>query len=94
MDKSTKCPECGANFSRVYDMTRHRENVHRGVKNFRCEKCDRKFSDKRDLKRHHDAVHLNIKQKKFYSCSSCDKSFNNATKVPKLLEIYKDCTSS
>ena len=85
MDKSTKCPECGANFSRVYDMTRHRENVHRGVKNFRCDKCDRKFSDKRDLKRHHDAVHLNIKQKKLYSCSSCDKSF----KFKKQLDLHR-----
>ena len=85
MDKSCKCPECGATFSRVYDMTRHRENVHRGVKNFSCDKCDRKFSDKRDLKRHHDAVHLNIKQKKSYSCSKCDKSF----KFKKLLDLHR-----
>ena len=85
MDKSTKCPECGVTFSRVYDMTRHRENVHRGVKNFSCDKCDRKFSDKRDLKRHHDAVHLNIKQKKFYNCSTCDKSF----KFKKLLDLHR-----
>jgi len=74
-DKSCKCPECGASFSRVYDMTRHRENVHRGYKNFSCDKCDRKFTDKRDLKRHHDAVHLNIKQTKIYSCNYCDKTF-------------------
>eukprot|EP00090_Calanus_glacialis_P013694 TRINITY_DN22348_c0_g1_i1.p1 TRINITY_DN22348_c0_g1~~TRINITY_DN22348_c0_g1_i1.p1 ORF type:complete len:738 (+),score=217.22 TRINITY_DN22348_c0_g1_i1:187-2214(+) len=74
-DKSCKCPECGASFSRVYDMTRHRENVHRGYKNFSCDKCDRKFTDKRDLKRHHDAVHLNIKQTKLYSCNYCVKTF-------------------
>ena len=85
MDKSSKCPECGVTFSRVYDMTRHRENVHRGVKNFRCDKCDRKFSDKRDLKRHHDAVHLNIKQKKYYNCSTCDKSF----KFKKQLDLHR-----
>ena len=75
VDKSCQCPECGATFSRVYDMTRHRENVHRGFKNFSCDKCDRKFTDKRDLKRHHDAVHLNIKQTKLYSCSYCTKTF-------------------
>ena len=74
-DKSCQCPECGATFSRVYDMTRHRENVHRGYKNFSCDKCDRKFTDKRDLKRHHDAVHLNIKQTKLYSCNYCVKTF-------------------
>jgi len=74
-DKSCKCPECGATFSRVYDMTRHRENVHRGLKNFACDKCERKFTDKRDLKRHHDAVHLNIKQTKLYTCNFCDKKF-------------------
>lgn len=74
-DKSCQCPECGATFSRVYDMTRHRENVHRGFKNFSCDKCDRKFTDKRDLKRHHDAVHLNIKQTKLYSCNYCTKTF-------------------
>ena len=62
-NKACTCPECGATFSRVYDMTRHRENVHRGNKNFACDKCERKFADKRDLKRHYDAVHLNIKQK-------------------------------
>ena len=56
-------------------MTRHRENVHRGYKNFSCDKCDRKFTDKRDLKRHHDAVHLNIKQTKLYSCNYCVKTF-------------------
>ena len=84
-DKSSKCPECGATFSRIYDMARHRENVHRGLKNFSCDKCDRKFSDKRDLKRHHDAVHLNIKQKKSYSCSLCPKTF----KFKKLLDLHR-----
>eukprot|EP00092_Neocalanus_flemingeri_P015619 GFUD01016907.1.p1 GENE.GFUD01016907.1~~GFUD01016907.1.p1 ORF type:complete len:876 (+),score=244.14 GFUD01016907.1:57-2684(+) len=85
-DKSFKCPECGASFSRVYDMTRHRENVHRGYKNFSCDKCDRKFTDKRDLKRHHDAVHLNIKQTKVYSCNYCDKTF----KFKKHLDSHRD----
>ena len=84
-DRSSKCPECGAVFSRVYDMTRHRENVHRGLKNFACDKCERKFSDKRDLKRHHDAVHLNIKQSKTYPCSSCPKTF----KFKKLLDKHR-----
>ena len=84
-DKSSKCPECGAVFSRVYDMTRHRENVHRGLKNFSCDKCERKFSDKRDLKRHHDAVHLNIKQSKVYTCTSCLKTF----KFKKLLDKHR-----
>ena len=84
-DKSSKCPECGAVFSRVYDMTRHRENVHRGLKNFACDKCDRKFADKRDLTRHHDAVHLNIKQSKTYTCSSCQKTF----KFKKLLDKHR-----
>ena len=84
-DKSSKCPECGAIFSRVYDMTRHRENVHRGLKHFACDKCDRKFADKRDLKRHHDAVHLNIKQSKSYPCSACQKTF----KFKKLLDKHR-----
>ena len=63
-EKGSKCDECGASFSRVYDLTRHRENVHRGLKSFQCDKCERRFTDKRDLKRHHDAVHLNIRQGK------------------------------
>jgi len=83
--ESSSCPECGATFGRVYDMTRHRENVHRGVKQFCCQKCDRKFSDKRDLKRHHDAVHLNIKQTKVYSCNFCEKSF----KFKKILDAHR-----
>ena len=85
VDKSSKCVECGATFSRIYDMIRHRENVHRGMKNFACDKCDRRFSDKRDLKRHYDAVHLNIKQKKTYTCPICQKIF----KFKKLLDVHR-----
>ena len=84
-EKCSRCEECGASFSRVYDMTRHRENVHRGLKSFQCDKCDRKFTDKRDLKRHHDAVHLNIRQSKVYSCNFCDKNF----KFKKLLDSHR-----
>ena len=84
-EKGSKCEECGASFSRVYDLTRHRENVHRGLKSFHCDKCERRFTDKRDLKRHHDAVHLNIRQGKVYSCNFCDKNF----KFKKLLDSHR-----
>jgi uncharacterized C2H2 Zn-finger protein len=85
VEKGSRCNECGASFSRVYDMTRHRENVHKGLKGFQCDKCDRKFTDKRDLKRHHDAVHLNIRQSKVYLCNFCDKNF----KFKKLLDSHR-----
>ena len=89
-EKGSKCDECGASFSRVYDLTRHRENVHRGLKSFQCDKCERRFTDKRDLKRHHDAVHLNIRQGKIYSCNFCDKNF----KFKKLLDSHRQTEHS
>ena len=85
VERSSRCEECGATFSRVWDLNRHRETVHRGLKSFQCDKCDRKFPDKRDLKRHHDAVHLSIRQSKHYTCNFCDKNF----KFKKLLDSHR-----
>ena len=65
--KSTKCPDCGADFTRNNDMLRHYRSKHEGVK-YPCNQCDYQATQQGNLQTHIVAKHSdNILQ-----CELCD----------------------
>lgn len=66
------CDQCGKEFSNVYTLKAHRNQVHEGLKEFACKICNTKFTTKYKLKRHHSGVHS---EKRDYHCTTCGHSF-------------------
>lgn len=48
----TTCPECGKNFAKPGNLTRHMAQVHAGRRDHRCGQCRQCFSQKGALTRH------------------------------------------
>ena len=66
-NKSTQCPECGAEFTTNSSMVRHYRSKHEGVK-YPCNQCDYQATHKHHLLTHIQSVHEGIK----YPCNQCD----------------------
>ena len=66
-NKSTQCPECGAEFTTKGNMVAHYISKHEGVK-YSCNQCGKQFTDKSSLGKHVRSVHKGVK----YPCNQCD----------------------
>merc|ERR1712150_423385 len=66
-NKSTQCPECGAEYKQRCDMLRHFRSKHEGVK-YPCNQCDYQFTTHGSLLSHIQNKHEGIK----YPCNQCD----------------------
>ena len=64
-NKSTQCPECGAEFTTKGRMVAHYKSKHEGVK-YPCNQCDYQATQQGDLKRHIQSKHKGI------PCNQCD----------------------
>ncbi|KAJ8906147.1 hypothetical protein NDN08_002642 [Rhodosorus marinus] len=96
----SECPECGAQFVRIYEMKRHVMSVHLKVRNFVCKQCDKAFTQKAHLTNHIYAVHDDIRN---IPCSLCDLKFRtkcnaqrhfNAVHLKHRPSICQECGSS
>ena len=65
------CNICDYSSIRKYDMERHIETVHEGIKSFQCNVCGYKTGHKSHLNRHVEGVHEKIKP---FKCDFCDYS--------------------
>ena len=65
------CNICDYSSIRKYDMERHIETVHEGIKSFQCNVCAYKTGHKSHLNRHVEGVHEKIKP---FKCDFCDYS--------------------
>merc|ERR1719397_194475 len=65
--KSTKCPECEAEFTSKGNMVKHYRSKHEGIK-YPCNQCDYQATQQSNLQTHIQSVHEGIK----YPCTQCD----------------------
>uniref|UniRef100_A0A7S2ZLU5 C2H2-type domain-containing protein n=1 Tax=Rhodosorus marinus TaxID=101924 RepID=A0A7S2ZLU5_9RHOD len=77
--KSEKvCPICNAGFVKPYDLRRHYESVHCGVKRHQCQYCRRTFSQTGHLNEHVRVFHLMTSSCR---CDVCGKCFGARSKL-------------
>ena len=55
-NKSTQCPECGAEFTAKSSMVTHYRSKHEGVK-YPCNQCDYQATTQGNLQRHIQSQH-------------------------------------
>ncbi|CAG5116304.1 unnamed protein product [Candidula unifasciata] len=70
-NKEIKCEECGKQFKRRENLTRHVLS-HTGIKNHRCEVCGMAFTEKGSLTRHTKSQHDLLRP---HVCYVCQRSF-------------------
>ena len=75
-NKSTQCPECGAEFTTNSSMVRHYRSKHEGVK-YPCNQCDYQATHKHHLLTHIQSVHEGIK----YPCNQCCQQFTKQSNL-------------
>ena len=68
-----KCDECEKSFRNKFRLKRHKNSVHRGIKNHLCSFCDYR-SSRRDALKLHISTHEGLKEGR-HKCSLCDKHF-------------------
>ncbi|XP_066971596.1 myoneurin-like [Macrobrachium rosenbergii] len=76
-EKSYKCLQCPASFTRKYALRRHVQNLHVDVEDFVCTYCHAKFASKEFL-----TLHMETHDKsKPYVCTLCHASFSRKDKL-------------
>jgi len=55
--KQFKCPNCHFYSARKYNLKKHVDEKHNGLKPFGCDTCGHQFTRKHDLRRHRATVH-------------------------------------
>lgn len=70
---------CGKNYSNAFNLKRHVESFHRGIKKFTCSICNKGLSSKQNL-REHSFIHLGIKP---YVCKhvGCKEAYRQASQL-------------
>ena len=66
-NKSTQCPECGAEYKHRQHMLAHYRSKHEGIK-YPCNQCDYQATTQGHLQTHIQFKHEGIK----YPCNKCD----------------------
>ena len=65
--RSSVCPECGKVFTTKYNLQKHIQSKHEGIK-YPCNHCDYQATQQCSLKNHMQSKHEGIK----YPCYECD----------------------
>ncbi|OMJ71315.1 hypothetical protein SteCoe_30516 [Stentor coeruleus] len=73
------CPssDCGREYKCKFNLKRHFESSHLGLKHFICEMCNKSFASKQILKEHMHR-HLGIKP---YKCPVCQHFFRQYSQL-------------
>ncbi len=90
--KFHRCSECTRSFNQRIHLTRHIDEVHRGIrkthvrKKLKCSQCDRQFTHNSDLRKHQN-VH---KEEKKFECTECLRKFFTQTTLEKHALLHDD----
>jgi len=82
-----ECEVCGATFSKLMNLKRHRATIHEGRRAFKCPSCALSFNQKIHLDRHITARHTEARE---HLCSLCGMSFaikNNLSRHVKSVHL-------
>merc|ERR1712109_241677 len=71
------CPACGISFTKLYNLTRHVQSVHKKERLICCEECGKRFSRAEILTKHIKRKHENSKLSSVYRCEYCPRIFDN-----------------
>ncbi|KAJ8902744.1 hypothetical protein NDN08_006064 [Rhodosorus marinus] len=72
------CSECGARFKRKYELNRHFQSVHVGVRKHACDICLKYFTQASHVRVHIETVHNKTKTSE---CDLCGQSFGTKHKL-------------
>ena len=70
--KQFKCGLCDKVYRSDWQLQKHQNYVHFGLKTFQCRFCEKSYSDETPLRNHIDIVHCESGK---FDCDECDKSF-------------------
>ena len=85
--EEARCNDCGAVFSRMESLKRHRKSNHphgNTQNNLRCNICQKTFGRKDSLDQHQRQVHSGVR----YNCEHCKATFAQKYKLKKHLEKH------
>jgi len=72
------CSDCGARFRRKYELNRHFQSVHIGVRKHACDICLKSFTQASHVRVHIETVH---NKSKTCTCELCGQSFGTKHKL-------------
>ncbi|CAG9312378.1 unnamed protein product [Blepharisma stoltei] len=83
-----KVPGCNKDYCNQFNLKRHYEGQHMGVKRFRCKICKKYLSSKQNLKEHR-FMHTGIKP---YACpyEGCAESFRQGSQLSLHKKIHQE----
>ena len=90
-----KCDQCGSEFSRVQELTRHKK-IHTGKCPFRCSHCKAGFKAEAALRAHKNSIHNDQTMMdsesdvRLFGCNQCDSRFHSATAFGKHMKLLHD----
>ena len=82
-NKSTQCPECGAEFTTKGSMVTHYRSKHEGIK-YSCNQCDYQGTEKGSLQKHIQSIHEGLK----YPCNQCDFQATRKIKLKRHIQTF------
>ena len=65
------CELCNKQFCLGYDLQKHKQTVHDGIKAYKCHICQQNFAQDSGLRRHINAVHKSFR----FECRFCNEKF-------------------
>jgi uncharacterized Zn-finger protein len=70
---------CSKMYSNSYNLKRHVQSFHQGIKKFSCESCHKRLSSKQNL-REHKFIHLDVKP---YVCNykGCKQAYRQISQL-------------
>jgi len=72
------CHLCNYSFRRIYELRRHMDNVHNGVRKFSCKICGKSFTQSAHARVHMETVHQKILS---WGCDLCGRGFGTKHKL-------------
>mmetsp|Transcript_4185 Transcript_4185/g.12576 ORF Transcript_4185/g.12576 Transcript_4185/m.12576 type:complete len:459 (+) Transcript_4185:81-1457(+) len=77
-EQKVNCQFCGSRFKRKYELNRHVQTIHSGVRRFTCSVCNRAFTQAAHVRVHVETVHEGRRDER---CKICNLTFGTKHKL-------------